>query len=1191
MAGDYTRFTFKPQRDYTGVLKQQGRVDLDADCNELIEIIDRRWRSETIDIISHCIVPNTTPDAFLITPTALGAFNIGIGRMYVDGIQVENHGRPPLAYQADLGEMRGTAPIPYDNQPYLPASLPPPLAADANTTDLIYIDVWQREVTVLEEPTIREIALGGPDTTTRLQAVWQVRVLENVGRHGCSDDIAIWDQTIAPSAGRLTTSAVAPPASDDPCIISPTGGYRGLENRLYRVQIHSTGSIGGAAPAKFKWSRNNATIASTISAIPSSTEVTIQQIGRDQVLRFEIGNWIEITDDFREFQGLAGHMAQITAIDEANRILTFAPAIPGTMNFNAADPSRHTRVQRWDQSQNVDANGLLDVTGGPIDIENGIRVNFSLDPAGGNFKIGDYWVFTARTADGSVEILDNAPPRGILHHYCRLGFIHWGANIDTTTVTDCRGHWPPKGECGCCTVTVGDGVRSVGDFTDIQAAIDALDHGGRVCILPGEYLLRDTVVIQRNDVIVSGCGRQTHIGHSAEGQTQPGFRVQNCARVAIEALFIEALNQDGAILVRNSETVRVADCLLRNSRGPALRVSGSSRITIEDNTCEGGRFPNVSLQAQEVRVADNHLEGTGLWLRDGSSAVVIQGNVIIGGLGPGIGLGGLEEGEEPSDRATGIAVVEIIGNHISRMSNSGVTTVVGRGEAARALGDIEDITITGNRIVACALHGPSPDFETEAVGGVVLRDVARLRIHDNYIADNGAEPPAAACGLFVTLCQGLEVTDNTIINNGAPPTEVHQCIDFSTMPPGPGPNPRTEQDVTFTVRGPAGGPQPQTEIRSSGTFTGLDCSFLTEITLPSPTTRVELTLVHTAIPARIEAFNTDNSSAGTATMSGPPNQAETLSLTGSAIQRVVVTAPQNETLLLEFCVVAEEPITSYQGGIIALFVTGDALQVTGRADAAAVQGRFQAGAPAALIHDNVVVCPRGQALLVVGLGPLSVADNTLTSQGIRNQPEIIAQAQLGLQTQIGRCVYIYNLGRTRLLPAAVSGFRGNIGTHLEFAGVATPETLRLMPGVFQREFPDGRVLFHGNQVTLQVAEQLPEPLLLAAVALISLDDVSLQDNQILAEAASEILFTDVLAWSPILRASSNRFTELPLRALYSYFSVGQSSNIATNNQATHCLFVGGSQPIAAQNYEMFTANCQRLNGFLSDLGVLTMTRS
>ena len=177
MAGDYTRFTFGPQRDYSGVFKQQGRVDLDADFNEQIEIVDRRWRSETIDIIGHCIVPNTTPDAFLVIPTSIGDFDIGIGRMYVDGIQVENHGLPPLDYyQADLGEMRGTKRIRYHDQPYLPDPLPLSLGG-SGMTDLVYIDVWQREVTVLEDASLREIALGGPDTTTRIQSVWQVRAL------------------------------------------------------------------------------------------------------------------------------------------------------------------------------------------------------------------------------------------------------------------------------------------------------------------------------------------------------------------------------------------------------------------------------------------------------------------------------------------------------------------------------------------------------------------------------------------------------------------------------------------------------------------------------------------------------------------------------------------------------------------------------------------------------------------------------------------------------------------------------------------------------------------------------------------------------------------------------------------------------------------------------------------------------
>ena len=379
---------------------------------------------------------------------------------------------------------------------------------------MVYIDVWQREVTVLEDPSLREIALGGPDTTTRIQTAWQVRALQDVGDHGCGDDIAAWDDLTAPSAGRLSTSAVAPPASDDPCIISPSGGYRGLENRLYRVEIHSLGPIGGVAPAKFKWSRNNATIASSVSAIPSTTQITVQQVGRDQVLRFEIGNFIEITDDFREFQGLTGHLAQVTAIDEANRIIEFNPAIPGAMNFNPADPTRHTRVRRWDQTLNVDANGLLDVDPGLIEIEDGIQVEFSLNPAAGNFKVGDFWVFAARTADGSVEELTAAPPRGILHHFCRLGFIHWGDDLDDSTFTDCRDHWPRPCECDYCTVTVGDGVDSHGQFTDIQQAINALgNRGGVVCIGRGFYTVTAGLILNntKNNVIIRGMGPATRI--------------------------------------------------------------------------------------------------------------------------------------------------------------------------------------------------------------------------------------------------------------------------------------------------------------------------------------------------------------------------------------------------------------------------------------------------------------------------------------------------------------------------------------------------------------------------------------------------------------------------------------------------------------------------------------------------------
>ncbi len=48
MKGDFTRFTFNANKHYNRVLKQQGRVDLDADWNEAADIrtyLDRTGRS------------------------------------------------------------------------------------------------------------------------------------------------------------------------------------------------------------------------------------------------------------------------------------------------------------------------------------------------------------------------------------------------------------------------------------------------------------------------------------------------------------------------------------------------------------------------------------------------------------------------------------------------------------------------------------------------------------------------------------------------------------------------------------------------------------------------------------------------------------------------------------------------------------------------------------------------------------------------------------------------------------------------------------------------------------------------------------------------------------------------------------------------------------------------------------------
>src|SRR4051794_25003993 len=238
MSADLSRVRFDPLLDYSSVVLQQGRLLLDGDFNELAAIVDRRLRAETVDLTSFgpdpdragsSWVPRQTPDAFALTAGA-GTLSIGRGRMYVDGLLVENHGRLPKAFDPLLVEEDGSAAVTYLDQPWWPV----PDDLPDGGPHVVYLDVWQREVTHVTEPRLIEVAVG-VDTSARTQTVWQVRVLPDVGTGvTCSTadaDIPGWSELVAPSSGRLTVTTVAVDADDDPCSLPPTGGFRGLENQ------------------------------------------------------------------------------------------------------------------------------------------------------------------------------------------------------------------------------------------------------------------------------------------------------------------------------------------------------------------------------------------------------------------------------------------------------------------------------------------------------------------------------------------------------------------------------------------------------------------------------------------------------------------------------------------------------------------------------------------------------------------------------------------------------------------------------------------------------------------------------------------------------------------------------------------------------------------------------------------------
>ena len=458
--------------------------------------------------------------------------------MYVDGLLAENHGRGNDVYEPVWGEPIGRRTTQLELQPYLgSAATGKKLIQELKRgTYLVYLDVWQRELTAVEDASIVEPALG-VDTCTRVQTVWQIRALAVDKGAQCSDDwskFGPWTKLIAPSAGRLTSWADAPPAPADPCAVAPLGGYRGTENRLYRVEVHDGGGPGAAT---IKWSRDNGAVATAITGpIANATTkpiITVQRLGRDDVLRFGANDWVELLDDAHELDQVPGIIGQVDSIDVSQNTVTLTAPLSGTI-----DVTRNPRMRRWDQTTGL-TGGVIPITtfGTTIALENGVNVKLELADPAGVVHTGDWWVFAARAATASIEELQAAPPRGIRHHYARLAIVANGKVTD-----DCRVVFP--GDCECdgddcgCTVCVTPRSHADGDGPlTIQNAIDqVVKTGGRVCLTAGTYRLKQPLKIEgARALTLAGEGSRTMIVYEGDGL---GIAVLDSLDVSLERFAI-----------------------------------------------------------------------------------------------------------------------------------------------------------------------------------------------------------------------------------------------------------------------------------------------------------------------------------------------------------------------------------------------------------------------------------------------------------------------------------------------------------------------------------------------------------------------------------------------------------------------------------------------------------------------------
>jgi hypothetical protein len=251
-----------------------------------------------------------------------------------------------------------------------------------------------------------------------------------------------WDKLIAASTCKLKADVKPTQPQTSPCSLGVSGGYQGLENQLYRVEIHSGGTI--TDKPTFKWSRDNGSIIfpfEILSADDNQTIVglTTQDLGSYYPVSKEawIGAWVEIINDEIELNGESGPLLQVIDVPSESQ-MTLAGMLDTTV---WADKGKHPILRRWDQQSDALINGARPVTEGEwIDLESGIQIWFEKN---GTYKIGDYWLIPARTETGDVEWPRSngepiaKPPLGIRHHYARLAVLTAAAaGKDKTIVTD-----------------------------------------------------------------------------------------------------------------------------------------------------------------------------------------------------------------------------------------------------------------------------------------------------------------------------------------------------------------------------------------------------------------------------------------------------------------------------------------------------------------------------------------------------------------------------------------------------------------------------------------------------------------------------------------------------------------------------------------------------------------------------------
>jgi hypothetical protein len=470
---------------------------------------------------------------------------------------------------------------------------PPP--APEPGTYVAYLEAWERHVTAVEDPGLRETALGvGQDTCTRVEAVGQVK-------------LASIDPGQVPADARAVESlrAAFVSAAASTSTLELSGGFSGTGGWLYRFEVHQGGAPGQAT---LKWSRNNGADLYPAEAtgdrksvlVPSSANV------RDGDLIEVLSETVDLGDSgYGQVSG-AGDVFTPPArsvgalfyvregdITELGRKLELR-------HLETKEPTELAQVLAGQPGLKVRLwHGLLRTQAGnaaPLPVESGLSVR----PGGGSFREGEYWQYEARrgvalapetwtaaphgperqfaplavvrlqAAPGVTEVpqwLDGALGAGERLTADRVAFDGVGAGTLADTVQEALEELYGRGRHDC-VASLEPGQAGEDDAVRLMELLQApLFSGGVVCLGRGLFTLRTPVNIAGQEVELRGTEGTVLVADVPGGS---GLQVGAGGRLTLKDLVLTAGSSSGPSLITlssSAESVSVQGCGLVHAQG------------------------------------------------------------------------------------------------------------------------------------------------------------------------------------------------------------------------------------------------------------------------------------------------------------------------------------------------------------------------------------------------------------------------------------------------------------------------------------------------------------------------------------------------------------------------------------------------------------------------------------------------